>query len=74
MTKFDVISPDGLPINPNNYSSEEKARTAFKKWAKRFEMQGYYSSIEGRIALDDLQSNCTLVLTERGRRIDSRPL
>jgi len=74
MTKFDVISPDGLPINPSNYASEAKARTAFKKWAKRFEMQGYYSSNAGRIELDDLQSHCKLVLTERGRRIDSRQL
>jgi len=68
-TEFDVISPDGIPLDFESYKSEAEARQAFKTWAKRFEFQGYYSSNNGRIALDDLQSNCRLVAIENGEQI-----
>lgn len=74
MTNFDIISPDGIPIDFDSYKSEKEARKAFKNWAKRFEMQGYYSSNMGRIALQDLPSNCKLVVSENGKQIDSKSL
>lgn len=34
---------------------------AFNEWAKRFETQGYYSSNNGRINLDELEKKCRIV-------------
>jgi len=65
--EFNVYSPDGFSIGFDTYKSEEEARAAFKEWAKRYERQGYYSSCNGRIALDDLKSNCLLVTIENGK-------
>jgi hypothetical protein len=60
--RFDVISPDGIPINQKNYATLEDAIAAFKKWAKRFEFQGYYSCAKhGRIDLRDLEDYCEFV-------------
>jgi hypothetical protein len=60
--KWDVISPDGISIHhEDTYDSPEKAIEAFYEWKKRYEHQGYYSSAKGRICLDDLQSECSLV-------------
>ena len=60
--KYDVLSPDGFAINfSDTYKSVEEAKTAFENWKKRFEIQGYYSSNNGRIPLDELEEHCTLV-------------
>ena len=60
--KFDVISPDGFPINrEGTYKSRELAEEGFKEWAKRYETQGYYSSNRGRIPLDELADHCEIV-------------
>lgn len=59
--RYLVISPDGFPIERDTiYTSKRKAISAFKKWKKRYLTQGYYSSNEGKIALEDLEYNCTL--------------
>ena len=60
--KYQVLSPDGFTIERENpyYKSIEKAQEAFINWSKRFEFQGYYSSNNGRIPLDELESNCTI--------------
>ena len=59
--KYVVISPDGFPIERDEYySSKKKAVSAFKKWKNRYEIQGYYSSNEGRIALEDLEYYCNI--------------
>jgi hypothetical protein len=60
--KYDVISPDGIPIENNGgYNSIEEANVAFIKWKKMFEHQGYYSSISGRISLEDLKEKCRII-------------
>jgi len=64
--EFDVISPDGFSIGLNTYKSEKSARVAFKEWVKRYERQGYYSSNNGRIALEDLKDECSLRIVENG--------
>jgi hypothetical protein len=58
MTKYEVLSPDGFTIEFDRpyYTSKEKAFEAFDKWKKRYEVQGYYSSNNGRITLDDLEN------------------
>ena len=61
-SRVQVLSPDGITIeNVWSYPSKEKAESAFKKWRKRYEKQGYYSSNEGRIPLDELKSHCKFV-------------
>ena len=61
--RYDVISPDGFSIHPvDTYPSEKKAREAFDKWKKPYEIQGYYSSTNyGRIPLDELFNHCKIV-------------
>jgi hypothetical protein len=60
--KFDVLSPDGFSIHySDTYPSEKKAIEAFDKWKKRYESQGYYSSNNGRIHLEDIVDYCTIV-------------
>jgi hypothetical protein len=55
-----VLSPDGVPIAPGTYPSEEAARKALAVWCKRFEAQGYYAAVNGRIALSDLPGRCRI--------------
>lgn len=60
--KFDILSPDGFSIFPDRtYNTPEEGAAAFAEWVKRFEKQGYYSSNNGRIALEDLADECTTV-------------
>jgi hypothetical protein len=55
--KIEVLSPDGFTIEFDKpyYTSKEKAFEAFDKWKKRYEVQGYYSSNNGKISLDELE-------------------
>lgn len=61
--KLDILSPDGFSIHPTDtYPSKKKALEAFEVWKKRFEIQGYYSSVRfGRISLDELHEYCRFV-------------
>ena len=65
MKKYIVISPDGFPIDFIEHKSQKSAITALKNWIKRYENQGYYSSNNGRISLNELQENCIIkILTK----------
>ena len=57
MKNYEVLSPDGFTIEFDRpyYTSKEKAFEAFDKWKERFRRQGYYSSNNGRIPLEDLE-------------------
>lgn len=62
MAEYIVLSPDGISIDQEEtYPTPEIALEKTKEWAKRFEKQGYYSSNNGRIPLDELIEHCTLV-------------
>lgn len=60
---FDVISPDGFEIDPfDTYPTFAAAIEAFNEWKKRFEIQGYYSSMNyGKIPLNELQDYCKII-------------
>jgi len=62
MTKYQVLSPDGFTIEFDKpyYTSKEKAITAFSDWKERYRRQGYYSSNNGRISLDELENYITI--------------
>lgn len=61
MAKYQVLSPDGITIEFNKwaYPSMKKAKESFENWARRFERQGYYSSSNGQIPLNELINHCT---------------
>lgn len=59
--RYDVISPDGFSIRIHVplFKSIKERDDYFKMWKKRFEHQGYYSSVPyGRIPLEDLADYC----------------
>lgn len=59
---FDVISPDGFSIHATEtYTTKKEAMQAFSKWAVGFINQGYYSSNNGRIPLEELFSHCKII-------------
>jgi len=59
--RFKIISPDGIPIHMAHTIADNKVLSTFRKWKKRFEVQGYYSSNKGRIKLDDLDDWCEVI-------------
>lgn len=63
MAQFDVYSPDGFAIHrEETYPSKEVAEQKLQEWKKRYETQGYYSSVKyGRIPLDELDDYCEIV-------------
>ena len=61
--KYDVLSPNGISIHHEDfYDSPEAAKIALTAWVKRYERQGYYSSIKhGRIPLEKIKNYCSIV-------------
>jgi hypothetical protein len=60
--RFDVLSPDGFSIHfSDTYPSEKKAIKAFEEWKLRYERQGYYSSNNGRIPVNELHNHIKIV-------------
>jgi hypothetical protein len=62
--KYQILSPDGFPLERDvkGYTSKKKAIEAFNNWKKRYETQGYYSSVNhGKIHLDDLIDFCEFI-------------
>lgn len=61
MKKYDVKSPDGFSIKAQGYfKSPEEAGEALDKWVQSYSKQGFYSSNNGRIPLEQLALHCTL--------------
>jgi hypothetical protein len=60
MKKYIIISPDGFPIDFEEYKTKKEAIIALKNWCKKYEKQGYYSSNNGQIPLNELQQNCII--------------
>lgn len=66
LEKWDVLSPDGISIHPTAvYPSLKAARKAFREWAKRYRIQGYYSTVvcgeRIRIPLKELEEWCEYI-------------
>jgi len=57
--RYVIISPDGFTIHPTDTYSDSEVLNAFRDWKKRYEHQGYYSSVKyGNISLRDLEDYC----------------
>lgn len=58
---FIAVSPDNIQISGCRRKTYENAEKEIKEWTKRFERQGYYSSNNGRISLDELPKKCRII-------------
>jgi hypothetical protein len=59
--RYQVISPDQLPINDKIYPDEQSASHGLSEWLTRFERQGYYKDANcERIPLDQVRSRCAI--------------
>jgi len=58
---YNVISPDGFSITPEPFASEQAARDFIPLWCKRYEHQGFYSAVGGRIPLSELPDELRIV-------------
>ena len=58
--RFEVLSPDGILIAPRTWATREQAEAALTQWCERFEIQGYYAAVNGRITLADLRAACEI--------------
>jgi hypothetical protein len=63
--KIEILSPDGFSIDMQTYTSLKKAKIALNNFVKRFEQQGYYSTIRNGqrylMPLNEIIDNCTLI-------------
>lgn len=63
--RYDILSPDGFPIDFSKTYSREEVLDEFEKWKSRFVNQGYYSSTNyGRIPLNLLDDYCQVIEVE----------
>lgn len=69
MKKYQVLSPDNIPISCDGaiYSSLKKAKEALKNWAESYRVQGYYSQVcyngyVRRISVEMIPGYCEIVL------------
>jgi hypothetical protein len=60
--EINIMGPDGICISPEAFSTKSDTISFYKEWVKRFENQGYYSSVEGRISLEMLDQCSTLII------------
>jgi hypothetical protein len=63
MKKYEILSPDGFTIDPyNKYKSIKQAKIEFNIWLKKYEIQGYYSSVNyGKIPLNEVELYCKII-------------
>lgn len=59
--KYQIFSPDGLPITDEPFENRQAALNYIPQWRERFEHQGYYKAISGRIPLEELTGRLTIV-------------
>jgi hypothetical protein len=65
--QYRILSPDGFTIERevDTYGTREESLVAFYNWIKRYESQGYYSSVQhGRIPLEELINYCKFILLD----------
>jgi hypothetical protein len=65
--EYNILSPDGFTITIDNFATKAEALKAFTLWRKRFKAQGYYSSNNGRIALNELRHECQMITIKDGK-------
>ena len=47
--RYVILSPDGFTIHfEDTHATPKEAWSAFEQWKKRYEGQGYYSTVRGQ--------------------------
>ena len=63
--RIKILSPDGFSIDMQEYTSMKQANIALNNFVKRFEQQGYYSTIRNGqrylMPLNEIIINCTII-------------
>jgi hypothetical protein len=63
--KIEILSPDGFSIDNQVHTSMKNAKIALNNFVKRFERQGYYSTIRNGqrylMPLNEIIDNCTII-------------
>ena len=63
--RIEILSPDGFSIDMQEHTTMDKANIALDNFVKRFEQQGYYSTIRNGqrylMPLNELRDNCTII-------------
>ena len=63
--RIKILSPDGFSIDMQEHTSMKQANIALNNFVKRFEQQGYYSTIKNGqrylMPLNEIIDNCTLI-------------
>lgn len=64
-TRYYILTPEGFPIDEEiDHETPNQAWNEFEDWKKRFERQGYYSTVSRgeriRIPLNKLKDCCEL--------------
>jgi hypothetical protein len=63
--KIEILSPDGFSIDMQVHTSMKKAKIALNNFVKKFERQGYYSTVRNGqrylMPLNEIIDNCTLI-------------
>lgn len=58
---YNILSPDRIPISPNNFATKKEGEQYFKQWVKAYKKQGFYSSPQyGRISLRNIWEYCSI--------------
>jgi hypothetical protein len=64
MKSYIVLSPDGIPLTRELFSTKKEAKEYAKQWAKRYADQGYYSTyrfgFREEIPAKSLASQCEI--------------
>ena len=63
--QYVILSPDGIPVHfEETQDTPKEAWAAFEVWKKRYQRQGYYSTVKGydriKIPLEELKDACRL--------------
>ena len=63
--RIEILSPDGFSIDMQEHKNMNEVNIALDNFVKRFEHQGYYSTIRNGqrylMPLNDIIDNCTLI-------------
>ena len=63
--RIEILSPDGFSIDMQEHKNMNEVNIALNNFVKRYEQQGYYSTIKNGqrylMPLNEIINNCTLI-------------
>lgn len=63
--RIEILSPDGFSIDMQVHTSMKQANIALNNFVKRFERQGYYSTVRNgqrlMIPINEIKDYCTII-------------